>query len=901
MGSGFSSFKSEDAWAVRKSKKIYGKATKSLGYTTCKELGSGFSSSSSRDEGAGRKYNRNEGNKRRVVDSTMDINMDCSIPSLGTRDEVVHRNSKRNEVTADEKMEKRFKRRRHPTKAVDSGKQRFVNESKKIEDSSIIVDEKMEKKYHPLPTKTIDSKSHGELEDVCSSLWSRIKRADKKLKNKMTSPVDDGKKENKSKAKLSSAATQLRIGLDMCSKRGDVMGAISLYDSALREGTKLGQYHYNVLLYLCSSAAMGVIQPAKSGSGSSRNLDKMNSTSTLSSEHISGSSEIRQIGDENINCTELKMPISNGFSVELVENYGPSSGKRGRLPSDLSENSRCSSDEMTSHSSGLIVGSNRNDEEATLNKKDTMCPNEFALGTCEVGSAKSNDGIQVSDKIKTYALTRGFEIYENMCMEKIPLSEAALTSVARMAMSIGNGDMAFEMVKQMKALGINPRLRSYGPALFTFCSNEDIKKAFEVERHMLESGVHPEEPELEALLRLSVSARRGEKVYYLLHKLRTSVRKVSPSTADLIEKWFMSSSASRVGKQKWDRMLILQAMENGGGGWHGLGWLGKGKWRVIRTSVGADGVCGGCGEKLATIDLDPIETENFAKSVAAIAGKREHNSSFQTFQKWLDYHGPFEAVVDAANVGLFSQRRLSLSKVNAVANGIRQKLPSKKWPLIILHNRHISGGKMDEPANKKLIEKWKNADALYATPTGSNDDWYWLYAAIKFKCLIVTNDEMRDHIFQILGNDFFPKWKERHQVHFSFCDGSPEFHMPPQCSVVIQESEKGHWHIPIVLEQESKRERTWLCVTRGHLDMKVLEPSIKPKETYSLHRVESAGLDAVTCNQIKLSHGGEKVKQKMYRYARKTQPVPKFPSYHTIISKINAAEKHAGCVIDFQI
>ena len=41
---------------------------------------------------------------------------------------------------------------------------------------------------------------------------------------------------------------------------------------------------------------------------------------------------------------------------------------------------------------------------------------------------------------------------------------------------------------------------------------------------------------------------------------------------------------------------------------------------------------------------------------------------------------------------------------------------------------------------------------------------YWLYAAIKFKCLLVTNDEMRDHTFQLLGNDFFPRWKERHQV-----------------------------------------------------------------------------------------------------------------------------------------
>ena len=50
-------------------------------------------------------------------------------------------------------------------------------------------------------------------------------------------------------------------------------------------------------------------------------------------------------------------------------------------------------------------------------------------------------------------------------------------------------------------------------------------------------------------------------------------------------------------------------------------------------------------------------------------------------------------------------------------------LPSKKWPLIVLHNRRLTGDKMNEPANRALIEKWKNADALYATPTGSNDDW----------------------------------------------------------------------------------------------------------------------------------------------------------------------------------
>lgn len=88
---------------------------------------------------------------------------------------------------------------------------------------------------------------------------------------------------------------------------------------------------------------------------------------------------------------------------------------------------------------------------------------------------------------------------------------------------------------------------------------------------------------------------------------------------------------------------------------------------------------------------------------------------------------------------------------------------------------------------------------------------YWLYAAVKLKCLLVTNDEMRDHIFELLGSNFFLKWKERHQVYgsdhlsyeiaicllywslappcqvrYTFLRGSPELHMPPPFSIAIQ-------------------------------------------------------------------------------------------------------------------
>ena len=34
--------------------------------------------------------------------------------------------------------------------------------------------------------------------------------------------------------------------------------------------------------------------------------------------------------------------------------------------------------------------------------------------------------------------------------------------------------------------------------------------------------------------------------------------------------------------------------------------------------------------------------------------------------------------------------------------------------------------------------------------------------------LAITNDEMRDHHFQMLAQGSFLRWKERHQVHFDF-------------------------------------------------------------------------------------------------------------------------------------
>lgn len=59
-------------------------------------------------------------------------------------------------------------------------------------------------------------------------------------------------------------------------------------------------------------------------------------------------------------------------------------------------------------------------------------------------------------------------------------------------------------------------------------------------------------------------------------------------------------------------------------------------------------------------------------------------------------------------------------------NQLRRISPSKKLPLVVLHKNRVTGGPAQHPNNRKLLEGWRNAGALYATPVGSNDDWYLL-------------------------------------------------------------------------------------------------------------------------------------------------------------------------------
>ncbi|UIZ27871.1 hypothetical protein KXD40_004564 [Peronospora effusa] len=90
-----------------------------------------------------------------------------------------------------------------------------------------------------------------------------------------------------------------------------------------------------------------------------------------------------------------------------------------------------------------------------------------------------------------------------------------------------------------------------------------------------------------------------------------------------------------------------------------------------------------------------------------------------------------------------------------------------KKVLIVLHERRTSDKQVPIEYRAHIAE-WRACHKMFNCQPGNNDDWYWLYAAVKLggRTLMVSNDEMRDHHFQMIHNRAFGRWKERHQVHY---------------------------------------------------------------------------------------------------------------------------------------
>lgn len=240
-------------------------------------------------------------------------------------------------------------------------------------------------------------------------------------------------------------------------------------------------------------------------------------------------------------------------------------------------------------------------------------------------------------------------------------------------------------------------------------------------------------------------------------------------------------------------------------------------------TVNEDGVCSAAPEvQLQPVDLTDKEREELASGIAALAKQREREEDFdkcakarlplyyasprvalsarrslsapscgqeraphpipprfrgprtnlpRRFEAWLKETGPYDIIIDGANVGMHGQSfegaQFNFGQVRRLLEELRaSRAEDLKPPLLVLHERRVHFGPAKSNVNRNIIADWKQRGELHVTPAGSNDDWYWLYAAVVEKSsVLITNDELRDHIFQMLPSPkLFYRWKMRHQA-----------------------------------------------------------------------------------------------------------------------------------------
>ena len=204
-------------------------------------------------------------------------------------------------------------------------------------------------------------------------------------------------------------------------------------------------------------------------------------------------------------------------------------------------------------------------------------------------------------------------------------------------------------------------------------------------------------------------------------------------------------------------------------------------------------------------DLLNLSTEQFAK----FAGKRQDDSvnrardELQKFSDWLDRRkgDPFTAIVDGANVGYYMQSfdkgRFNYHQIKFMVDTLEERGENT---LVVIPNKYgynefYSSKREQQRLDQTEIEIMQDLvdrGKLYRVPPRCLDDFYWMLASISDQTasrngqdlsvsnddpndrfpgtrpMLITNDQMRDHKYELLEPRLFRRWYGCHIVNYNF-------------------------------------------------------------------------------------------------------------------------------------
>lgn len=389
-----------------------------------------------------------------------------------------------------------------------------------------------------------------------------------------------------------------------------------------------------------------------------------------------------------------------------------------------------------------------------------------------------------------------FQVFQDMRDAGVQASEATFTMLIRACCVDRALDEAVATLDKMKADGLKLKLRTYSPLLRLACKLSS-KRALEIRDDAVKNDVALGEDEYVALAEACDDPKILEDMALDVHVPKRG--------------------AWRAAKRMFPAWTATEDVD-----------------------VSADGVCSACGMQLRSVDLSVEERDQLLSQIDGLvidgALEQQHNPSraaqWTTFKNWMhDKH--YDAIIDGANVGYYNQNNATCVDFRQIDLVLRKCAALGKSPLVVLHARHLDDDRVNAtPGARDLVKSWRRSNYLYSCCLRNNDDWYWLYAAVKGgdRSWLVSNDEMRDHHFKMLSRRAFLVWKERHLTKFSFGpwlrSGSREviLSVPPAFSVRMQQDIHGtSWHIPasddgnvqqdtVVVARPDIASLKWLCL-----------------------------------------------------------------------------------------
>lgn len=427
----------------------------------------------------------------------------------------------------------------------------------------------------------------------------------------------------------------------------------------------------------------------------------------------------------------------------------------------------------------------------------------------------------------------------------LPAVEAIFSNTLRIACKHGKLSEASRILAEMESAGHKPRHRALSPLLECALKLKEFDDAIAIYERLLKNVDEPSEEDFAVIIKETSPVSGSAAADAMFGRCVSDLLKFAwnPPSQPLLDALISSPRFTT------QNAHIVESADGGGG-----------QQQQQHT-------CSACGERVVGVKLPPDTIKTLVEQTEKLAPdqKSEKVNEWTNFKAWVEKidNRKYDVIIDGANVAYYrmsnshstqSQVAPDYNQIDAVFTYVRDTL--KKKPIVFLHRRHFNrhrGGGVPH----SLENKWKAADALFVVPHGHNDDVYWLYFGFSLDCWIVTNDQMRDHRFEMLQSiKAFGKWKQRHQVHFD---------------VMWLEKEKRHDAqlfppTPYSIHAQQQRSSASSSSTPIHI------PKEAPRsESEAAEAAEMERLEMLPAHDLKALWGAKKITSEQYRAARRRE------------------------------